>query len=225
MTQSTTSGQSTAEQVKERVGETAQAARERSTAAAGQVRGKVSEQVDQRSTQAGQQLASTASDVRSVAEELRKQGKESSARLASQVADRAERFGGYLQSADGDRILRDVENAARQRPWAVVAGGVVLGFAASRFLKASSARRYSSPRHLDTPSTSGRSYDMSADSMPGAATGTVPAGEGFPPSDPYNTREPSAADTTDIFPAESPAAEDPLQAYPTDPGAPGRRGL
>ena len=32
----------------------------------------------------------------------------------------------------------------RRQPWAVIAGGLALGFAASRFLKASSSRRYES---------------------------------------------------------------------------------
>jgi hypothetical protein len=35
-----------------------------------------------------------------------------------------------------------VEDFARSKPWAVAAGGLALGFAASRFLKASSSRRY-----------------------------------------------------------------------------------
>jgi ElaB/YqjD/DUF883 family membrane-anchored ribosome-binding protein len=108
----------------------------------GQARDKVREQVDRRSTQAGEQVRSAAGDVRTVADELRKQGKDAPARYAEQAADRAERLGGYLHDADGDRILRDVEEYARRNPWAVVAGGVTLGFMASRLLKASSKERY-----------------------------------------------------------------------------------
>ena len=108
----------------------------------GQARDKVREQVDQRSTQAGEQVRSAAGDVRTVADELRKQGKDAPARYAEQAADRAERLGGYLHDADGDQILRDVEDYARRNPWAVVAGGVALGFMASRLLKASSGERY-----------------------------------------------------------------------------------
>src|SRR4051812_33007626 len=98
--------------------------------------------VDQRSTQAGERDGSTANDIRSVSEELRKQGKEQPAKLAAQAAERAESLGSYLQRSDGDTILRDVEDFGRRQPWAVIAGGVALGFAASRFLKASSTRRY-----------------------------------------------------------------------------------
>jgi hypothetical protein len=38
--------------------------------------------------------------------------------------------------------LADVEAFARRQRWLVAAGGLALGFAASRFLKASSSRRY-----------------------------------------------------------------------------------
>ena len=122
---------STTEQAKDKAHETAQQAR----------RG-VRDQIDQRSTQAGEQVGSMAQDVRSVATELRNQGKDQPARLAEQAASRAESLGNYLQRADGDTILRDLEDFGRRQPWALIAGGLALGFAASRFLKASSSRRY-----------------------------------------------------------------------------------
>ena len=80
--------------------------------------------------------------MRSVSEHLREQGKDQPAKLAEQAADRAERLGSYLKENDADRILDDVEDFGRRQPWAVIAGGVALGFVASRFLKASSSRRY-----------------------------------------------------------------------------------
>jgi hypothetical protein len=137
-------GASTTGQVKDQVRQTADQARERTREATGQARSRLREQVDQRSTDAGERLASTAADVRGVAEELRRQGKDAPARLAEQAAGQAERFGDYLKGASGERILRDVEDFARRQPWLVAAGGLVLGFAASRFLKASSSRRYQS---------------------------------------------------------------------------------
>jgi hypothetical protein len=117
-------------------------AQEKAQEAAGQVKGQVRGQVDQRSTQAGERVASAAQDARTIGEELRKQGKDQPARLAEQAAERAERFGSYLQQSDADRILRDVEDFGRKRPWAIAAGGLALGFLGSRFLKASSRQRY-----------------------------------------------------------------------------------
>ena len=131
-------------QAKEKAGEVAGQAQQKAQEATGQAKTKLREQVDQRSTQAGEQLASTAQDVRTVGGELQGQGKDKPAQLANQAAERAERLGDYLRSSDADRILGDLEDFGRRQPWAVAAGGLALGFMASRFLKASSQERYES---------------------------------------------------------------------------------
>jgi hypothetical protein len=128
----------------EQAREAATQVQEKAQEAAGQAKGRLREQVDTRSTQAGQQVKSTAGDIRTVADELRKQGKDSQARYAEQAAERGERVGGWLEQSDGDRILSDVEDFARRNPWAIAAGGLALGFLASRMLKASSQSRYRS---------------------------------------------------------------------------------
>jgi ElaB/YqjD/DUF883 family membrane-anchored ribosome-binding protein len=142
-------------ETQEKAREVAGQAQDKAREAAGQARGRMSQEVDRRSTQAGEQVTSNAGDARSVAEELRKQGKDTPARYVEQAADRAERLGGYLQESDGDRILGDVEDFARRNPWAVAAGGLVLGFVASRMLKASSGERYRSSRPADGSSSNG----------------------------------------------------------------------
>jgi hypothetical protein len=139
---STADSGSTTDQVKDQVRDKAQVAQDKARGAVGQARGRLSDQVDQRSTQAGERVSGTAADVRSIAEELRRQGKDTPATLAEQAASQADRVGDYLKGASGDRILRDVEDFARRQPMLVAAGGLALGFAASRFLKASSSRRY-----------------------------------------------------------------------------------
>jgi len=48
-------------------------------------------------------------------------------------------------------VLRQAEDFGRRKPAAVIAGGVVLGFAAARFLKASSSRRYASQNSEQSP--------------------------------------------------------------------------
>ena len=177
MTRTTTetSPGSTAVQAKEHAQQQAEQAR-------GQAKDKLREQIDQRSTQAGERVGSTAQDVRTVAEELRKQGKDAPARYVEQAADRAERVGGYLEQSDGERILRDVEDFGRRNPWAVAAGGLLLGFAASRMLKASSSERYRSDfangsraqtRSLDMPA--GGSFESAGDTGIGDGHGTRPA--------------------------------------------------
>lgn len=148
-------GQGTAEQAKEKVGEATGQAQEKVSEAAdqagervrdlgGQARERARSQIDQRSTEAGERVRGTADDLRSVGTELRNQGKEGSANVADQAADRIERAGAYLRDSDSDTLLRDAEDFGRRRPWAVLAGGLVAGIAAARFLKASSRDRYSS---------------------------------------------------------------------------------
>lgn len=145
-------------------------AQEKVQEATQQAKGRLREQVDQRSTQAGQQLGSAADDVRSVAHELRSQGKETPARYAEQAADKAHQVAQRLESASGDELLRDVEDFARRNPWAIAAGGLMLGLAASRMLKASSSERYraSVPNGVGS---NGQSRALAAEPMPsGAAT-------------------------------------------------------
>jgi hypothetical protein len=203
----------TTEQVKDQVREKAQVAQDRARGAMGQARGRLSEQVDQRSTQAGERIAGTAGDVRSIAQELRSQGKDGPASLAEQVAGQADRVGDYLKGASGDRILRDAEDFARRQPWLVAAGGLALGFAASRFLKASSSRRYQASlgdygdggyaRAYDSPYDTRRAYgagtryerDLPYAPSTAPATGTPVAGtydpdpvQGEPLRDAYDQR-------------------------------------
>src|SRR6187200_2426172 len=122
--------------------EVAGQAQERAREAAGKAQEGIRHQLDDRSTQAGEQVSSTAQDLRSVGEELRKQGKETPAKLAERAAEQTEKVGSYLKEKGSDEMLHDVEDFGRQRPWAVMAGGLALGVLAARFLKASSRNRY-----------------------------------------------------------------------------------
>ena len=121
-------------------------AKDKAQEAAGQAKQKAGSQlrsqVDQRSNEAGRRVSGIASDVRSVSQQLREQGKDQPAKLADQAADRAEQLGGYLKENDAERILGDLEDFGRRQPWVVIGGGIALGLVASRFLKASSSRRY-----------------------------------------------------------------------------------
>jgi len=117
-------------------------AQDKAREAAGKVQNTLQEQVDQRTKQAGEQVSSTAGDLRSVGEELRKQGKDGPAKIADRAAEQTEKVGSYLSGTGPDQMLRDVEDFGRQRPWALLGGGLALGAVAARFLKASSRNRY-----------------------------------------------------------------------------------
>jgi hypothetical protein len=122
--------------------EVAGQAQEKAREAAGKAQEGIRQQLDDRSTQAGEQVSSTAQDLRSVGEELRKQGKDTPAKLADRAAEQTEKVGSYLKGKGPEEMLHDVEDFGRQRPWAVMAGGLALGVVAARFLKASSRSRY-----------------------------------------------------------------------------------
>jgi ElaB/YqjD/DUF883 family membrane-anchored ribosome-binding protein len=102
----------------------------------------VREQLDERSSQAGDHVQSIGKVLHSGANQLRSEGKDLPAKVIEKLARRADEVGGYLQSAQSERILGDVERFARRRPWLAAGSGVVVGFLASRFLKASGERRY-----------------------------------------------------------------------------------
>jgi hypothetical protein len=95
------------------------------------------EQVDQRSTQAGEAVASTADDVRAVGETLRDRGNDTAARVVEQAAGYAQQAADYLKDTGPNEIIADVERFARRQPWAVALGGLVVGFAASRVVRSS----------------------------------------------------------------------------------------
>jgi hypothetical protein len=95
------------------------------------------------------------SPLRAVSGSLREQGKDGSARAADKLAEYVENVGGYLHEKDEGALLSDVEDLGRRQPLAAGAGALALVFADSRFLKASSSKRYSSrPRTSQAPTRS-----------------------------------------------------------------------
>jgi hypothetical protein len=186
------------EQAQDKAQEVREQAGEQVRKATGQARDRVRDQVDQRSTQAGEQVGRHASDLRDVAEQLRGQGKDGPAKVADQVAERAERAGSWMKDSDADRILGDVEDFARSNPWAIAAGGLALGFAASRLLKASSSQRYE--QRSSTAGTAGQ--------LPPAGGTTAPR-----PAATDGVRDPLAIPATPATPGTTPApvVDDPLR--------------
>jgi vacuolar-type H+-ATPase subunit H len=130
------------EKGREAVSQAQQQAKEKTEQVRGQAGDRVRSEVDRRSTQAGEQTQTVAAAVRKTAEHLRSEGNDRHAEVAEKAAERVEAAGSYLRDSDGDKILSDVEDFARGRPWVVGGAAALIGFVASRFLKASSAKRY-----------------------------------------------------------------------------------
>jgi hypothetical protein len=102
---------------------------------------KLRDEMDRRTTEFGDQLTSVASAMRRGTDDLRTEGKDQAAMLMERGAEQVDRLGHYLTDANGDQMMRDVEDFGRKRPGMLAFGGLVLGFAAARFLRASSDRR------------------------------------------------------------------------------------
>jgi len=130
------------DQAKEAVGQAGEQLAEKAQELGGQAQQRLREQVDSRSTAVGDQMTATASAARDASRQLREQGQDLPAQVIEQLAGRAEQLGGYLRGASPERLLHDVEDMGRRQPWAVIAGGIALGFLGARFLKASSRDRY-----------------------------------------------------------------------------------
>ena len=107
-----------------------------------QARTKLRDQLQERSTDVGRQLSSVGGAVNEAAQKLRGDGNTSAADLTERAGEKVSQVATYLEQADGDRVLRDLEEFGRRQPMLAAVGGLAVGFVASRFLKASAARRY-----------------------------------------------------------------------------------
>jgi ElaB/YqjD/DUF883 family membrane-anchored ribosome-binding protein len=135
------SGKGVAEQASETLDDAASKAQETAVQLKEQGSERVRSQLDQRSTQAGEQMRSLAAALRRSEAQLAQEGG-SGTQLTGQVAERVDRLGAYLQQTTSDDLIRDVERFARRRPWMLAGLGTLAGLAAARFVKASSEQRY-----------------------------------------------------------------------------------
>ncbi len=156
-------------------------------------------QFDQRSSRAGSQVRSLAEALRRSGNDLGNEGNSNAAQLTGQAADRIERLGNYLEQKSGDELMRDIETFARRRPWMLTGIGMLAGMAAARFMKASSEQRYDTDRQR--PSTAGVAHPRSGSSHAQGELGSggvvdEPAGVGSDvpgaPSDDPLARDPHA---------------------------------
>ena len=199
--------QQVAGQAQEKAQQVAGQAQEKAQQAATEAKSRLREQLDQRSSQAAGQIRQQAADLRAVSDSLREQGKESPARAAARLAEYAERVGGYLHDRDSNALLADVEDFGRRQPWALAVGGLALGFAASRFMKASSSKRYSTRYREGTTRTQVGDGDYFS-----AGTYVSPSGPPSPTAYPPDVQTPAP-----VPPA--PAGADSGVAVPRPPTA------
>jgi hypothetical protein len=93
LTEESTSG------AQQMVQDKAQQAKEQVKQATGSAQDRIREQVDTRSTEAGHQIDSVGQAMRTASEQLKGQGNELPAKVAEQLAQRAEQAGSYLRES------------------------------------------------------------------------------------------------------------------------------
>jgi hypothetical protein len=114
-------------------------------------------QMDERSTQIGEQLEGAGQALRQAGQTMKQEGTPGT-QLVERAALQVERSAEYLSRSDGKKLLNDFERIGRENPWGVIAGGIALGFLGARFLKASSSKRFEEYRasYYRHPSSSSR---------------------------------------------------------------------
>jgi ElaB/YqjD/DUF883 family membrane-anchored ribosome-binding protein len=147
--------QGLADQAPGKVHEAARVAQDKASELREHGSARLRDQFDQRSNEAGSQVRSLADALRRGGTDLSNEGNTQAAQLARRAADRVERLGTYLEQKSSDEVMRDVESYARTRPWMLAGLGMLAGVAAARFMKASSEQRYGDYRQTNGPARKG----------------------------------------------------------------------
>jgi hypothetical protein len=135
--QSSGSGDTMTEQVKQQTQQTAQQVQQTASQAVDTAKQQATSVAAGRKDQTAQSLSTMAQTLRESGQQLQDQGEGAAGQVITRAADGVERFSGYLQSRTINDIVAEVENIARRQPVAFVGGAIALGFALSRFLKSS----------------------------------------------------------------------------------------
>lgn len=93
------------------------------------------QRADQGKQQVAQGIEQLAGSIRRVSTDMQSE-QPAIANAADTAADQAERIANYLRQTDAREILWTVEDVARRQPILFLGGAFLLGFAASRLLKA-----------------------------------------------------------------------------------------
>ncbi|ATG40519.1 hypothetical protein [Phaeobacter piscinae] len=97
------------------------------------------------------------------------------AEAAQQLAQGLEQFADKVRTADLDKVLRDTSDFARRNPMLFLGGAALLGFAATRFLKATASDgNYNPAQEDDYSGDPWGAYDADSAMTGEAGRGNVP---------------------------------------------------
>ena len=118
-------------------GGTREKVREKAAEVAGKAKDKIAGQYDAKKKEAMNEIQHLASALRTAADNVGTNGGSMSAMLLERAAERLDNVGSSFSGKDLDGIVSDVERLARRNPAVFLGGAMLIGFAASRFLKSS----------------------------------------------------------------------------------------
>jgi hypothetical protein len=124
------------QQLKQEMGDVVGTAKDQVVELRDTARTRIEEEVDRRRTELGTGARRVADATRETGDQLRGEGKELPAMLIERAAMGMERAASYLESTDAEQVWQDVRDVGRRMPWLFVAAGAVVGFSASRMIKA-----------------------------------------------------------------------------------------
>jgi hypothetical protein len=101
------------------------------------VREQAGAQLTTQKDRATDNIGAVARAIKGTGRELRDQQYEGIANYVEQAADRLEQWSTTMRNKDAGELLRDTQNAARQRPIAFIGAAFALGLLTARFLKSS----------------------------------------------------------------------------------------
>lgn len=122
------------------------------------VRQEAGKYAEEQKRYAADQIDGLASAFGKVESELRDGEQAWMGRYAGDLAGRLHSFAGHARSRSAAELVGDLEQTGRERPTAFLAGAALLGFAATRFLAASSGRRNRSHNERDRGSSAGTAH-------------------------------------------------------------------
>ncbi len=125
------------EEMKEKVHNLSEKAREAGKKATAEGKSKAYGLLGDGKQRAASSLGNTAQALYRIGDQFRKNDQDGIGQYAERASSQIQGFSDYLYDRDPDDIVRDVQEAARRRPWIAIGGAFIAGLATARFLKAS----------------------------------------------------------------------------------------
>jgi glucan phosphorylase len=129
---------SVAQQAAQQAGQLVDQVQQQAGTVAQQVQGQARSQLAAQKDNVASSLGGLAQAARQIGDQMRQSGQAPLAQYADNTANQIQQSANYLHNRTIDQLIGDIEDFARRQPAVFIAGGLVLGMLAARFIKSSS---------------------------------------------------------------------------------------